>query len=306
MDINEALKLLAAAADVRATPVAAGTFRTDDGTLIHRSRVARTPTPANVAADLRRYPTDHVLYIVEKTTPSLEAIAADDARVIVVSEADQSVWFNRRVTRDPKPVAKLGKGPKPYGVFAVARVLLSWPEPLVQTRLAAASGVSQSSVSNVLTRLGDLVTKSSRGWAPADAATLLDYTLTEYPGPGGVTTYWWSDLPLTGQADAVGDAGTFISGDLAASHINGWRIPEHATVYTRAGIDPTRHGFAAADSSDYTLSVTIPDDLTVFATAADGYADPVLTMFDVLHTGTTGDQGEAADKVRQVVLAAHN
>ena len=61
-----------------------------------------------------------------------------------------------------------------------------------------------------------------------------------------------------------------------------------------------------ADADDHTLTVTVPNDVTLWATSVafdrPGIADPLITAFDVMRTGTTGDEGEAAARVLEVLI----
>jgi hypothetical protein len=100
-----------------------------------------------------------------------------------------------------------------------------------------------------------------------------------------------------------------LSGDLAAQVTAPWRQPEHVTMYVGEGFDPSALGFALGSRSDYTLSITVPADKTIFATAEafaprPGYVDPVIAAFDVGVTGTSGDENEAVERIRDQVLRA--
>ena len=139
---------------------------------------------------------------------------------------------------------------------------------------------------------------------------LWDHFMAEYPGPGGITTYWWHDAPLQEQARMVNErTEALLSGDLAARAIAPWRQPEHVTMYLGEGFDPSTLGFALGAPGDYTLSVTVPADKTIFATAtafapAPGYVDPVIAAYDVRMTGTSGDENEAVERIRDRVVRA--
>lgn len=309
MDQHETLRALRAIG-IRATPSDAYTVRTASGDTIRWGRAHRLPTPSDVQRDLRRLaPRERLLYAVPRVTASLTAAALTDPRLIVVSAADRVVLADQ-VKHDledaPAPTAAATKGPPPYGQFALLRALLLAAEPVTQHQLAAATSISQPAVSNALHALAPLATRNAAGWTLTDVEAAWERALAV--PMNGVTMYWWSNRPLTEQAAALpNDA--LLSGDLAADRIAAWRIPEHVTAYVRAGVDLSRKGFSLGSSDDYTLSVTVPADKTVWATAAHagrpGTADPVITARDVLHTGTTGDQHEAADRIRDVVLLPH-
>jgi hypothetical protein len=62
-----------------------------------------------------------------------------------------------------------------------------------------------------------------------------------------------------------------------------------------------------APPSDYTLSITVPADKTIFATAKSfapipGYVDPVIAAYDVGVSGTSGDENEAVERILDHVV----
>lgn len=306
---HEALRALLAVG-LRATPATAGTVTAADGSVLRWSKTRRRPTPTDVRRELDQLQVDERLIIaVETASPSLVAAASADARIILIDDGARTVWLNQRPlpTDDavPPPTAPTTKGPVPYGQYAVLRALLITGSPMLQTMVAAATGLAQSSVSDALRALGDLVERTAAGWQVTDARAAWDRALLV--PDNGLTTYWWSDRPLAEQA-AVLPAEALISGDLAADRIAGWRIPEHVTAYLRTGIDLSRQPFALGDAGNYTLSITIPADDTIWATAAHagrpGTADPIITARDILRTGTTGDHQEAAGRIRDSTLHA--
>lgn len=313
MRISEAIRLLPRAG-IHAVPAGPHVLLTDDGPTIRVAAGSRSPTPGDFRRQLDKLaPGERVLFAANRVSPALATLALRDPRVIVVTQDRVILDGREHFHVDPAPARPtLRKGPRPYGMLAVARALLSSDEPQLQVRLAELAGVTQPSVSNALRRLADagLVTRSDDGWMPVDRARLFDLAASEYPGPGGITTYWWHDARLAEQAALVRKATSeaLLSGDLAASEINGWRVPEVAVVYLRAGVDPAKLGFASSEPGKHTLEVTIPADTTLWATAAaygrPGIADPVIVFCDIQRTGTTGDQAEAAARVKDTVVAA--
>lgn len=201
------------------------------------------------------------------------------------------------ITLDEPPLAPVSKrGPRPYARHAVSRALLSGASRSDQKRLAELAGVTQGSVSTAL-RATD---------ASAAPAERFDWLLRTYPGPGGQTFYWWSDLPIREQASILRSHGALTSGDFAADVLAPWRLSERAVSYTRDPIDLSRDGFVLAGEGDYTAMVVVPQDPTLWATA-DAWgnpriADPVITAYDVRRTATTGDGDEAVAKLREFVV----
>lgn len=312
VDTSDAMLALRGAG-ITAVPEDASTLRTSDGGRIRVQQLSRTPTPSKVAAELTNLRLgERALLIVPTLTPSLREAAAADTRLIVAAEGQ--LILDGKLDTDPAPApTKPRRGPRPYGEFAVARALLASrsQRPVVQAQLAVRTGLKQPAVSDALKKLGDLVYKSRVGWEAEDRAKLFDYAATEYPGAGGITTYWWHDSPIRAQGSMITQAAedALVGGDLAASTISGWRQPEHALIYLRTGIDPTQFGFVAATREDHTLELVVPADKTLWRTAdafhVPGITDPVITYFDVRRTGFTGDQDEAAERVRNTVVAAY-
>lgn len=304
MEIDEALRRMLAA-EHRLHAVGPSQLRSSDGELIEVRRRDRSPSATAIHADLARVPDDvALLYVVDRVGPALEELARSNARLAAASP--DALWFRghlTRSTRDADLTPRAGRGPRPYGRFAVARALLA-DTPITQAELALRIGITQPSVSNALRQLGPLVVKTKDGWEPADRHRLFWYAADEYPGTAGITTYWWHDRTLEEQLDLfTGDV--LLSGDLAARRINAWRRPEHVVLYTREDLDPADLGFALTSSDDYTLELTVPSDQTIWATAdlfgRPGLADPVIVARDVRRTGRTGDEAEAADAIARTI-----
>lgn len=316
---SSAILLLLASGGLRAVPLGPEALRTDDGRELWIARASRKPTPSDVDAELTRLDgrPGRVLVTTPVASRGLAQMAAAEPRLVLVETQSGAVWVDgiRRLTAPTDSAAAAGprrlRGPRPFSALAIARLLLASPLPRTQAALSASLGVSQAAVSLALKRLGPLVAREHGGWTAADPGSVFDWAVEAYPGAGGLTTYWWSDRPLAAQAeDAKLGAGVLVSGDLAAEEWSGWRVPEHAVVYAARGFDPTAVGFAAASSEDYTIEITIPADPTLWSTAhayragEPTFADPVLAGFDVLRTGTTGDQAEAVAQLREWAL--HN
>lgn len=202
-------------------------------------------------------------------------------------------WFD-----EAAPAAHRRKGPQPFARFATARVLLSGASRKDQVSLARLAGVTQGSVSNALRRLPEV----------QDPGTTFDDLVRDYPGPGGQTYYWWSSRPVHEQMRDLAEHGALLSGDFAADSIAPWRMPERVVAYMDAPVDLAASGYVLAEPNDYTTLVVVPADQTIKVTAAtwgvddDNVADPIVTAYDVLRTATTGDEGEAVKRLRDVVV----
>ena len=312
MDTTAVLRALAAAG-LSAWPDSAGSFLTDGGERLFVTARSRPHTPNDIERDLLRAGPDKMLYHVRTLTPSVRDAVRRDRRLVVFVSDTGALWLDgeeRGPRRDRKP--SVPRGRKPFTQYALVRSLLLDPRPRRQVDFARETGSSQPAVSTALKGLETGVEHRRAGTVTTDWAALWDFYSDRYPGTGGITTYWWHDAPLD---DQIGRLTThaarrgitcLVSGDLGARRVAPWRQPEHATLYLAAGVDPGQAGFALAGPDDHTLSITVPEDTTVFATAAAhgmvaGHADPVLIAYDVERAGTTGDQGEAAGRVRDRV-----
>ena len=202
---------------------------------------------------------------------------------------------------DAEPALPRRKGPAPYARFATGRVLLSGASRTDQIRLAELAGVTQGSVSNALRRIPE-------HRIPGAA---FDELVDEYPGPGGQTYYWWSSQPVHEQARHLAGLGALLSGDFAADRIAPWRMPEHVVAYVDAPLDLAASGCVLTDPGDYTALVCVPADPTLRATArawsassvaGDIVADPIIAAYDVTRTATTGDDDDAVEKLRNIVV----
>jgi hypothetical protein len=130
--------------------------------------------------------------------------------------------------------------------------------------------------------------------------------MRDYPGAGGQRYHWWSSTQVHDQARTLADMGALISGDFAADRIAPWRKPERVVAYLDGPVDLSRVGYVLTDPGDYTTLVIVPADLTLCATArawgAGDITDPVIAAHDVASTATTGDEREAIEKLRDVVV----
>ncbi|MDR2348128.1 MAG: hypothetical protein LBD90_05870 [Bifidobacteriaceae bacterium] len=133
------------------------------------------------------------------------------------------------------PQRKRHPGPASWALLTVARRLLgAWPQ--AGAELALRAGISQSRASRVLAKLvgAGIVQRGPDGYRPVEWRQLLDWWLANYPGPGGVVSYWASTKTIGRQTqDALGllAGKVAVSGDPAADILSPWRIPTLATVY---------------------------------------------------------------------------
>lgn len=280
-----------------------------DGTRTHlkvmRGRPATPSDLRRIAEECRsRAGADAVRAVISAERASPHAISWAHAHPEVTLVLDNQVVLDGVVHQldDAAPAPLRRRGPPPYARYATARALLSGASRNDQIRLAELAGVTQGSVSNALRRIP----------ATQDPGAAFDELVRDYPGPGGQTYYWWSSQPVNEQASHLAERGALLSGDFAADRIAPWRMPERVVAYVHAPLDLSAAGYVLADSGDFTTLVNVPADPTLWATAKtwsaidddndDDVADPVITAHDVIRTATTGDDDEAVEKLRSIVV----
>jgi hypothetical protein len=202
------------------------------------------------------------------------------------------------------------RGPTSWATFTLVRRLLAGP-PATQRELAERTGVTQSKISRALNRLTthNLVHKDTSGWQPTDFDALLDWWLENYPGPGGVTSHWYSLENAVTQAKEAIDVlenRAVVSGDPAADALAPWRRPSTCALYVHVGASLASAGFVPVTSAaESTLTVCAPKDPglwlpTTWIAAGLPLADPLQIIYDVVN-GTGTDRVEAATHLREAL-----
>lgn len=275
-----------------------------------RIRTRQTsPSPSDVAAERE----DRVVvYVVPRVTESLARLAADDADIAVVATKDGVVWWNRQ-RYEPEPKYRNNAAPRgrtPWARFGLVRALIRTRRPRNQRELATEVGVTQAAISQNLSRLADYARRSSDGWIAADPTTVVELFLTEYPGAGGITRYWYGLDPVIRQAQLVSQHGQDVlwSGDAAADLMVPWRTPRTAVVYAQTGLRLAEDGFAESTFDKATLAVIVPADPTIWHVAAayargrnrgrdrESTVDPLLCAYDVRQRGGS-DSDQAIERL---------
>lgn len=317
---SEAIDLLAASgiptevADADVIRVSAGGVR-DYWSIKVRSA---SPSRWEVRRDLehlrvRDSKAQRVMYVVPHVGEALREAAFGDPRVAAVSVADK--WFiiqakqfsPERSPRSATEAPRVGRRVA-WGRFALIRVLLRTQTPRSQVRLAEECGITQVAVSKHLTTLD--VSRLKLGWRANRPDEMWTKFMSDYPGPKGISTFWYALSPVVQQAEKVASTGTnekpLISGDAAADRIAPWRIPSRAVVYLTRGLPLADIGFAESSPDEASLELVVPADKTIWATAAAWAdnartTDPVITAWDVARTGGP-DAMEAVDRIRDSAL----
>jgi hypothetical protein len=304
-------------------PTRAGLARVTSHGFTRTARIraaAVPPNPARVGRELSEVgEAEALLYVVPRLTASLRQIALADARLIVAAVDEGRVVVDRHEWNEGEiePPPRVPRGRKPWGRLAVARALLRTSRPRSQAELATESGITQQAVAAAVRTLAPLgVTRAARGWTAGDPGLLWDSFLTEYPGPGGLRRRWVAAADLVSQVSRAREAGrragveTLVSGDVAADEQGPLRRPLTAVLYSSTDLDLSARSVPVVGDDDWTVSVVLPEDPTVFATArawrpgADraSVTDPVMTAWEVSRSrGAERDEAVAGLK-RRVLL----
>jgi hypothetical protein len=285
----------------------------DSSTREVRVKLAQLPpTPSKLAVILER----QVRTLLVTSRPSKAvADAAERNLVDLITIAPATVVIGGVRLLEPRgPEAPArSHGRTPWGRWAMLRALALAPGPLTQRELAEAAGISQPAVNKNLKSVLTFVHRDLQGWTAQDRDTLLTWWTANYPGPRGASTYWYSlKTPMQQAEDAAAfaeemGAAPLVSGDAAADIYAPWRLPDAVHLYLRQAVDFTDAGFTPATREEATLISTIPEDPTLWPTAALSHreglplADPLVTLRDVMD-GVGADSPDAAEHLRAAIL----
>jgi hypothetical protein len=295
---------------------------------IVRLRVHAPPralNPSDVAMLAKRHP-EPALLVVPAATPAARQAAeragwswlvADGERTHgVVHVGGRSIHVGAEPSRELSGAVRARPGPVPWGWLTIVRRLLELPSA-TQQELAIWAEVSQPRVSQALTDLArrEVVERTTSGWVARDFDRLLRLWLDRYPGPGGISTYWYGLESPHDQAEAAvrvlsrrrrsrAEALAVVSGDVAADLIAPWRSPLRAVVYARSGADLSAAGLAPAGHEEATLELVVPRDLGVWPMRPRAdvlpLADEIQILWD-LRRSPGPDSVEAADMLWTVL-----
>jgi hypothetical protein len=136
---------------------------------------------------------------------------------------------------------------------------------------------------------------------------------------GAIQTYWYSVDPVVEQARSAINLGNDLAvrvlagGEVAADALRPWRIPTRGLVYATEPIDLSVVGLVQVTAEEATLTVRVPADPTVWATASwwhrvtDGEhagiptVDPVVVLED-LAEGNVADDGARQRLIDWIVM----
>jgi hypothetical protein len=310
-------------------------LRTPDGDTLRvevKVRTSSRPWSPGAVREAAARADGPTLLVVPTATPAVHEAVRQAGWSLIATNASSgrgpsgTVAFGPGVQMalgDDLPVAAphLRRGRRPWGRAALVRRLLQHPTA-TQGQLAAWARVTQPRASQVLSDLirQGLVERRREGanvaFTVLDWDALLRHWLDMYPGPGGLSTYWYGlkDLPEqaaraaarladAASADLVTSVQPFVvlSGDLAADRLAPWRRPDRVVLYARAGADLTDADLTPADEAEASVEVVVPRDPAVWpdgeeaTVTTDGVplADPLQILWDV-RRGRGADVDQAA------------
>ena len=247
------------------------------------------------------------------------------AGVLVLPDQPRLHIGTGEAAEPPPPSASPGK--VPWGTFALMRLLLTGASG-GQGSLAQLVGLSQPRVSQILKELQadgfvGRFGESPQRWAVGDWDGLLAKWLVTYPGPGGVTTYWYGLDSVEEQVVAAlreletrlqgSGRAPVVSGDAAADQMSPWRRPQRAVIYSEVGADLAHAGLTPSGPEEATLALVVPEDPSVWPADSEWLnrfapgapfplADPVQVIWD-LTRATGADRDQAADALRGALRA---
>ncbi|MEV6810578.1 hypothetical protein [Micromonospora sp. NPDC051296] len=281
-------------------------------------------SPSDIVAVAGRHPEPCLIIVPTATAAVRAAIEASGGSWLVdIGQHVAGVLHiddTRIVLPPPAPASArpARRGRVPWGAFTLVRRMIQQPHA-TQRELAALAAVSQPRVSQVLSALADIdvVRRARNGWTLPNVDAAIDWWLASYPGPGGITTYWYGLSPVVEQAAriasllaAAGVQPVAVSGDVAADLLAPWRVPARAVVYAADGVDLAEADFVPAGTEEATIELTVPQDPGLWPTApqtrgnALPLADPLQILWDVTRA-PGADSEEAAERVRQVLRRRH-
>jgi hypothetical protein len=203
-------------------------------------------------------------------TPVLQLARSIREGILLVDLRRGRVWDEGRLVNGDEP--NRGASRYRYAVFATAKVLVRHSGDV--DRVMNLAGLTRLQVEDSLDVLQQMLRPFHGGWEAKRSSDLLDWILACYPGAGGVSTYWKSDLPLEMQVERIrAHADVRLSGTWAAHQQMKSIEATSITVFARTRVDLEPLGFRPATWHDATVTVVLPEDRTLFGTSK--YLGPV-------------------------------
>jgi hypothetical protein len=253
-------------------------------------------------------PPRHDLVLIADTTlptPVIQLAKSIRKGILLVDLRRGLVWDEGRLVNGTTP--KRGASRYRYAVFATAKVLVRHSGNI--DRVMGMAGLTRLQAKDSFNVLEGVLRPSGNGWEPKRSEDFLDWILACYPGPGGLSTHWKSDLPPDEQAERIrAFADVRLSGTWAAHQQARSVEPRSLTVFSPTGLDLDPLGFIPAVWHDATATVVLPEDRTIFDLAKfmgpNGCTDEFTTAHMVARDPrlSTTEQQKAYDAMRLHLL----
>lgn len=303
------------------------------------------PIGPRVLDDLsaRRSGDGGVLVICPTASPAVRERAVQLGISVIAENSESAAGPDGHLVIGPTEIVPLGRRvSNPDGAAGLERRdrRLAWSEWAVlrtvllgaaatQAEIAGQAGVSQPRVSQLLTKLGRqgfVERRPGEGWTALDRDRAIRHWVDGYPGPGGVTTYWYGlESPIRQSLDVVRllqaaetarPGRVLISGPVAADAVAAWARPQLAIVYARQGADLSVTGLTPSAPDLATIQLVVPEDASVWShpdrawrragqdPAPGGLplADPLQVLHDVRRSGTS-DADQSADRLHRLLAS---
>lgn len=259
--------------------------------------VAERVSSPTLALDRSRSRNGHRIFVVCDTisAQARSALLAEEGVDLSVGSTGELV-LSGTVYRAPAVAQpRRGAGERSWRRRAAERICVLTSEHLRQSDVAAAIAVSQQAISK-------MVEKAPLPNTPMAEESRREclVALTSVPADDGlIETYWYGTDSVTDQVSSAIRLGAELTvrvlagGEVAADVLAPWRVPTHGLVYAEELIDLTVFDLVEATAEEATLTVRVPADQTVWATAGwwnqvsgtqrPGVvtADPVVVLQDI-------------------------
>ncbi|MEV6554792.1 hypothetical protein AB0M22_03650 [Nocardia sp. NPDC051756] len=206
-----------------------------------------------------------------------------------------------------------------HAEVAVLSYLLGSPAPQRQVHIAAATGVTQARVSQIMA-IADTrgwTERCAEGWRVLRPRAVFDHLVTARPPRVTTVEAWYSldngprQIELALERAAAQRVSLHVCGDWAADRIAPWRIPEIVVLHADARLELDEAGFVPVDTdpSDASLVVTIGKSppgwrLDAALAAAMGGLQaqvwPLAPVIEVARHMLIGNKPDAAEAVAEL------
>ncbi|MDK8172178.1 hypothetical protein QP735_06500 [Curtobacterium citreum] len=294
IDITQTLTALAAAG-MHARVEAFDRLRFDDG----RTAFLATPDPTAtvIGDDGVGDRVDDVILLPGGSEGGVLSLVRRYPDLVVVNGKRGRVWADGRQLSGTSMQREATPGWRT--VFAIARSIVMHGGGT--HAIADRSGVPFNEVRAAMPALGVHVFHTPIGWEARDRPALVDWALAAYPGCGGVRTCWRRNTTIDEQADQLIALGGVMS-DRWAAHQSGVIVPPNRlTAFFAQHPDMAALGYEPATVNEATVTVVIPQDTTILASAEGCCTDDFITAHVLYEDSWVTANTDAVNGLRQLL-----